>query len=267
MKVLDIYTRDEFNLITCGEIEICKMMDKFFLRFPSSYRENYDRNIETLEIQRVDEMCDDCDSADYYPLSNVILFKSFAALPHEFMHMASSDLTNNRFAFSRTGQYALYENGLLEGMTEFLSCMAKDGEPNGYFFECFTVDMLSEIDGIFEPYFISSYDKLISLFPNKKDIYSLMYALDFYHDKITTMRDDSSDDDMERISDSVRSVIDSLIDIELSFNKGSNDRKRYGEKFMDLISGTDIDCIVGDVYSDYIVYAHNEVKKRILRRM
>lgn len=266
MKVLDIYTKDNFNLITCGGIEICKMMDKFFLRFPASYRKNYDKNLETLEVQRVDEMPDKHDRADYYPKSNTILFKSFLALPHELMHVSSSDLVNNIFAFSRTGEYALYENGLLEGISEFLSCIAKDGEPDGYFFECFTVDMLSEIDGFFEPYFIPSYDKLISLFPNKRDICSLMYSLDFYHDKVSMSTEDDGIIEIERVSDSVRSVIDSLIDIELSFNRSIREKKRYSDKFMDLISGTDINCVVGDIYPDYVDYAHNEVKRRILRR-
>lgn len=266
MKVLDVYTKKDLDLITCGGKKLCVLMDEFFNRFPNEYRKNYDRNLETLEIQRVDEMPDDCDSAEYLPDANILLFKSYAALPHELMHVASSDLINRLNGICRCGIYSIYENGMIEGMSEFLSALALDGKPVTYFFECFAVSMISSIDGVFEPYFIPNYSKFISLFPNKKDILSLLYSLNFYHDKIQVINDDTSKDDIFRINDSVRSVIDSLIDIELSFNKNNKSNKVYSDKFMDLIVDKDIDFIVGDVYPDYVDYAYSQVKKRLLRR-
>lgn len=266
MKVLDVYNKNDLDLITFDGKGILTIMDGFFSKFPSNYRNNFDRNLEKLEVFRVDEMPDVFDSASFCPASNILLFKSFAAVPHEFMHMSSSDLINKKYAFCREGIYSLHENGLIEGMTEFLGCMATDSFPNTYFFEYFVVSMLSDIDNIFEPYFIPSYDGFVSLFPNKKDILSLMYALDFYHDKVECINDKSSDKEIDRISDSVRSVIDNLIDIELSFRRSTKERQRYRDKFMDLITDQNIDSVVGDVYEDYVDYAYHEVNKRVLRR-
>ena len=220
MKVLDVYSKEDLDLFTDKGQSVDSMMDNFFLNFPSTYRENYDKNIETLEIYRVDEMIDPNDSAEYFPVSNVLMFKSFAAIPHEFMHMASYDRKEGKTAFMHTGVSSLVENALYEGMTEYLSCVAKNGFPNTYFFEYFVVSMLSDIDGIFEPYFIPSYKNFISLFPNKRDIISLLYALENYQNRINILTDDSSELEIAMVDDSVKSVIDNLIDIELSFNVG-----------------------------------------------
>ena len=266
MKVLDVYEKKDLDLISFNGVEICKLVDEFFFRFPSLYRQNYDRNLESLEIHMVDEMPDDFDSAQYYPSSNVLLFKSFAAIPHELIHMASYDKISKRFAICRDGEYSLFENALVEGMTEYLSCLLKNGYPDTYFFEWFVVSMLDNIDGLFEPFFIPNYNKFISMFPDKRNICSLMYGLDFYHDKMKILDDDSSDILLDRIRDSVRSVVDCLIDIELSFKKGKNDRKIYGEKFMDLIVNPDVSAILGDIYPEYVDYSFCEIKKRMLGR-
>lgn len=266
MKVLDVYSKEDLDLFTFGGRPIVELMDDFFLMFPKSYRENYDKNIETLEVYRVDEMYDPSDSAEYFPVSNVLMFKSFAAVSHEFMHMASSDRKNKLTGFNHAGEYSLIENALYEGMTEYLSCVAKDGLPNAYFFEYFVVSMLSDIDRIFEPYFIPSYKNFISLFPNKRDIISLMYSLEVYQNGINSLTDDSSEIEIARVDDAVKSTIDNMIDIELSFDKSNKDRKIYGEKFMDLIANPDIKSLVGDVSPEYLDYAYHEVKKRILGR-
>ena len=266
MKVLDVYTKDNFDELMYGDMKISVLMNNFFKKFPSSYRKNYDRNLKTLEIHKVDDMFGDMDNAQYLPGPNLLLFKTCGALPHELMHMASSNLRKFMNSICRNGIYSVYENALLEGITEFLATMATGDKAYAYIFECFCVAMLSDINNIFEPYFIPNYNKFISIFPNKRDIYSLMYALDFYHGKMLVIDDDSSLYDVERIRDSVRSVIDSLIDIELSFNNCMRMRKMYGDKFMDLIADPDIDCLVGDVYPEYMDYAYIEVKKRILRR-
>ena len=266
MKVLDVYSKEDLDLFTDKGQSVESMMNNFFLNFPSSYRKNYDKNIETLEIYRVDEMIDQNDSAEYIPVSNVLMFKSFAAIPHEFMHMASCDRKENKTAFLHAGMSSLFEMALYEGMIEYLSCVAKDGPPNTYFFEYFVVSMLSSIDGIFEPYFIPNYKKFLSLFPNKKDIISLMYALDNYQSRINVLTEESTETEFALVEDSIKSVIDNLIDIELSFNKNKLERKIYGDKFMNLIANPDLKSLVSDVSPEYLDYAFHEVKKRILGR-
>ena len=266
MKVLDVYSKEDLDLFTYNGQSVESMMNNFFSNFPSSYRENYDKNIETLDIYRVDEMIDPNDSADYFPFSNVLVFKSFAAIPHELMHMSSYDSVEGKTAFMHAGVSSLVENALYEGMTEYLSCIAKNGQPNTYFFEYFVISMLSDIGGIFEPYFIPNYKKFLSLFPNKRDIISLMYALENYQNRINILTDDSSELEIAMVDDCVKSVIDNLIDIELSFNKNKLERKIYADKFMGLIANPDLKSLVSDVSPEYLDYAHHEVKKRILGR-
>lgn len=134
MKVLDIYSKKDLELIKYNGESISEMMNNFFLNFPGSYRKLYDKNLENLVIYRVDEMIDIYDNAQYFPDSNVLMFKTFDDLPHELMHMASSDGENKQFAFCNNGIYSLYEGGLIEGMTEFLSCIVRKSDPNTYFF-------------------------------------------------------------------------------------------------------------------------------------
>lgn len=263
MKVLNIYSKKDLDILTCRGQVISKVMDDFFKMFPLEYRENYDKNLETLEIYRVDEMMEIDDFASYVPELNALMFSMEDSLFHELMHMSSANLEKKLFAFCKAGQRTLWENGLLEGMTEYLGCMAANVKPNTYFFECFVVSMLSSIDNIFEPYFIPSYDRLISLFPNKRDICSLMYALDFYHDNIDKR---TSKEEINKIRNSIKGVIDSLIDIELSFDNDFNKKKLYVDKFMDLIMDCNVDMILKDIYPEYADYAFYEINKRVLRR-
>lgn len=266
MKVLNVYSKKDLFLLKYRKRSIALIMNEFFKRFPLSYRKNYDKNLETLEIHKVDSMFDDFDNASYFPSMNLLIFKKNFGLPHELMHMASSDRELGLFGFCQDGQYSLYEQGLLEGMTEYLACLATGGKPSSYFFECFVSSMLANVEGIFEPYFIPDYNKFVSLFPNKKDILSLMYGLDFYHEKIKEIDDNTSDEEIDRIAVAVKNVIDSLIDVELSFDKDYNERSDYSDKFMDMISDRNIDCIVGDVCPDYEDYAYDKIKKRVLGR-
>ena len=266
MKVLDVYYEHDLDLISYKGKSIREMMDNFFLCFPNSYRNNYDRNIETLQMYRVDEMRDVKDSAQYYPGPNVLMFKSFNNLPHELMHLASSDRKNRQFAFCRDGEFSFIEGALIEGMTEYLSCVAKNGTPDDYLFEYFVVSMLSSIDGIFKPFFIPSYGEFISLFPNERDICSLLYSLDYYQDGILLLDKDAKGVEIDRIGDAVKSTIDGLIDIGLSFNKDRRERKVYSDKFMSLISDDNLSSLVGYVCPEYLDYAYHEVNKRLLRR-
>lgn len=81
MKVLDVYSKKDLGLIIFNGVDIITFMDRFFSKFPNSYRENYDKNMGSLEIYRVDEMMDIDDFASYIPELNVLLFSLGDSLP------------------------------------------------------------------------------------------------------------------------------------------------------------------------------------------
>lgn len=273
MRVLGIYGKDDLDVLTCEGRIVSEIMNKFFKKFPQMYRKNYDNNLKTLEIWKIDEHYEGNPGGEYYETHNLLIFRKHTALIHELMHMSSYDSFNKKIAFVKLRDGILFETALLEGMTEYLSSIALNRESTDYFFETFAVSMLSNIDGIFEPYFIPSYDNFIKLFPNKKDIISLMYSLNYYSNKseqfLTSYNGNSSDDDVSitRIEHSINDVIDSLIDIQLSMKMGSRKDKIYGEKFMDLIGSESLIHYLGDFHEDYIDYANEQINKRILRRI
>lgn len=265
MKVVRTYTKDDLNELVCLDKNLIQIMNNFFKRFPETYRLNYDKNIKDVRIWKVDEDIDGLESSHYYAMPNLLTFQNEDTLSHEFMHMASMDRENNKMAFMEDLDNPLFEHSLVEGMTEYLSCMAIGSKPYNYFFEYFVISMLSSIDSIFEPFFIPNYNKFISLFPNSKDIYSLMYSMDYYHERIMTIEECSKREIMA-VKRAIDDTIDTLIDIELSFDKSFEERKKYASKFMDLISDRDIYDFIRDINSGYKNYANKQIKKRILGR-
>ena len=91
-----------------------------------------------------------------------------------------------------------------------------------------------------------------------------MYALEFYHDKYKN--EDYDKWEIVNMKKTIMSIIDGLIDIELSFDKTEYERKLYGDKFMSLISDIDVNNEISAFYKDYKIYAYDNIKKRILRR-
>lgn len=271
MKVLDIYGKEDLEILTCNGVVINKIMDNFFKRFPSSYRENYDKNLEGIEIWKLDEHYDGFTAGEYFESYNVLLINRFSSIVHELMHVASCDFKTRISAFCRKKEGYLFEYALIEGMTEYLSALAHDSSPDDYLFETFTVSMLSNIEGIFEPYFIPSYDKFISLFPNKRDIISLMYSLNYYNNKNVDYTcgiiKGLSDIDRIKVEHSIKDVIDALIDIQVSMKMGMFNDKIYAEKFMDLLNCEVMDTYVGEYFEDYVDYSSEQINKRILRRI
>ena len=271
MKVLDIYGKKDLEILTCNGIVINKIMDNFFKRFPKSYRKNYDRNLESIEIWELDEHYDGLTAGEYFSEYNILLIQRLSSIVHELMHVASCDYETRLSAFRRKKDGYLFENALIEGMTEYLSSMAHDSAPADYFFETFSVSMLSNIDGIFESYFIPNYDKFIGLFPNKRDIISLMYSLNYYSNKnieyTCGVVSEFSDMDRLKVENSIKDVIDTLIDIQLSMKMSLYNNKRYAQKFMDLLNCEVMDTYVGEYFEDYVDYANMQVNKRILRRL
>lgn len=272
MRVLDVYSKEGLDKLILDGKSLSEIMNNFFKKFPKSYRENYDRNIETLEIWRVDDNVFTNLNGEYMEYRNLIVFKNECSLVHELMHLSSFDSINDKTAFIKTNNLFLYETALVEGMTEYLAVMALKNKPVEYFLELFTVSMLSEIDNIFEHYFIPNADKFISLFPNKKDIISLMYSLNFYFEKIDDLVDgkicdEDYDFEIERIGVSILNVIDSLIDIHMSFKYDDRINKIYAEKFMDEISNDDLFSYLCDFNDKYLGYANREINERVLRRI
>lgn len=269
MKVLNIYSKKDLDVLTYNGDAISKIMDDFFSKFPVSYRENYDKNLESLEIWKVDEEANDI-FGGYSEVNNIVLIRKFSSFIHELMHVASTNRETGMTAFMRVKGDDAFEGALIEGFTEYLaSCVALSVDPKNYYFETFVVSMLSDIEGIFEPYFIPSYNNFISLFPNKRDIISLMYALEYYANFAPEYAlgeiSFNSDKVGIKVGHSIKDVIDNLIDIQLSFKRSKRENKLYSEKFMDLLSDDLFDFL--DLYDvDYLNYANKQLNKRVLRR-
>lgn len=271
MKVLNIYGKKDLEVLTCNGIVINKIMANFFKKFPKSYRENYDKNLESIEIWSLDEHHDGLTAGEYFEEYNILLIQRLSSIVHELMHVASCDFDTRISAFRLKKDSYLFENALLEGMTEYLSSLAHDSSPADYFFETFSVSMLSNIDNIFKPYFIPSYDKFISSFPQKRDIISLMYSLNYYSNKnieyTCGIVKEFSDMDRLKIENSIKDVIDTLIDIQISMKMGMYEDRIYAQKFMDLLNCEVMDTYVGEYFEDFVDYASERINKRILRRL
>lgn len=264
MKVLDIYSKKDLDMITCRGESVSSIMDNWFSKFPDYYRTNYDKNIEDLTIWHVDQTYDG--EAGYYsPKTKILIFKNFSSIPHELQHVASYDREKEQMAFVKNMSYPLFEMALVEGMAEYLAAKSVNRDVTDSYFECFAVSMLSSINGIFKSFYVPNHDEFISLFPNKKDIYSLMYSLDYYR-HITDNLENSNENEILKTREAIKNTVDSLIDIELSFNKGLVERKRYADKFMELLNNVNLKDILEDIDEDYIDYAFYEIKKRVLRR-
>ena len=102
MKVLDIYSKKDLDRLTVKGKQVSKIMDDFFKQFPKSYRENYDKNLETLEIWKVDEHYSGINGGEYSDVYNILLFRRYYSIIHELMHMASCDYETRRSSFERT---------------------------------------------------------------------------------------------------------------------------------------------------------------------
>ena len=268
MKVLGIYDKKDLDIIKVKGRTITEIMENFWKRFPISYRENYDNNLQTLELWRVDEHYEGC-LGDYSDTHNLILYRRKSAIIHELMHMGARNPETLTNAFQKNRTEQLFEIPLIEGCAEYLSALALEDKATTYFFEVFCVSMLSNIDGFFGPYFIPSYDNFISLFPYKKDIVSLMYSLYYYAENFCYLDDVKGKEKDELVTElrhSIEDTINSLISIELSFKKGYKSNELYGDKFLSLIRDKDLSERLMKVWKGYSGYAEKQVMKRVLRR-
>ena len=266
MKVIDVYDSNS-DLKSYGK-NIFTTTINYLKKFPSEYSRCFLNNLKTLELIKVNTI-DGVMTARYNTYENIIEFSNANALGHELFHMASNDLKSGLYAFESKMNI---ESGLIEGMTEY-SCMKAYylKYPRSYPFEVFTVMMLEDIPNIFRPYFVPSNRDLINLFPNRKDIYGLLYSLDAYNkimlDYITsTYTDEDILIDIQEFAESVKYTIINLINIELSFEKDKEKLKAYRDKFMDLISSKWVYSNITEIYPNYLDMVNKEINKRIKRR-
>lgn len=265
MKVLEIY--DKNSDLRYYNKNIFLLMDEFFKTFPKEYSDNYYRNLETLKLFKVDS-CYEKSEGGFYTPDNMLFFCKKGSIVHELMHMASYLMGTDKIGFSIVNRSFL-EDGLQEGMTEYLAQKAlKLDRARGYHFESFCVSMLDTIPNIFKPYFIPNKEEFISLFPNERDIYSLMYSLNYYNQEAVDYINSlikGIDPDIEEVilQKSIRDTLDTLIDIELSIEKDPRELEIYSEKYMDLLGDYMIDLIVGEIYPNYKNYANKQINKRI----
>ena len=98
-----------------------------------------------------------------------------------------------------------------------------------------------------------------------------MYSLNYYSNKnieyTCGVVSEFSDMDRLKVENSIKDVIDTLIDIQLSMKMSLYNNKRYAQKFMDLLNCEVMDTYVGEYFEDYVDYANMQVNKRILRRL
>ena len=266
MKVVGVY--DKYSGLKCFNKNAFMVMRNFFAKLPKEYGKCYFDNLETLKLLKVDEFKDDRFSGMYNSLGNVVMFSKNNALGHELFHVASYDRSNDARAFEG---YIDIEQALIEGMTEYLFMTAYGlSGTYTYPFEVFCIKMLDDIPGLFEPYFIPNHENFINLFPNKRIIYSLMYALNSYHEDIfdctPTFNNESSDHVQPKTKEAIKGVIDSLISIELSRKINNDDLEKYADKFMDEISSGAVKETLTYTWPKYHNYANKQVNTRIRRK-
>ena len=143
--------------------------------------------------------------------------------------------------------------------------------PGSYSFEVFCVMMMEDIPNLFKPYFIPNHKEFISLFPNKKDIYSLLYSLNAYNDIELDYLDSKYNHsnviiDKTILEESIQDTLNNLVNIELSMEDDPNKIKLYGDKYMDYLSSNFVKHILKDLYPDYIKYAEKLIKKKIRKK-
>ncbi|MGN1358173.1 MAG: hypothetical protein ACI4WU_02265 [Bacilli bacterium] len=261
MKVIDIYGKNDLDRLMIDKRTVKEIMDSFFMKYPVRYRKNYDRNLKYLELYQLDEINESW-RAKYFPTIDKILFIEPYHVVHELMHMAHYDRKKKLMAIEQKD--ILWEDALIEGAAEYLANEATGYPTCAYMFETFVICMLSSIDNFFEPFFIPNYEQFIKLFPNKKDILSLMYALDFYHNNCNIgMNSEKYPLVVNKLGIAIREVIDSLINIEVGIDRDEYSRRLYQEKFMDLITSELVHLNLVNYFDNYKDYANDQLKRKI----
>ena len=268
MKVIRVYDKD--SDLRCYNRNIFKATESVLSEFPHEYGDCYRKNLETLELIQVDKFFDASMAGCYDNEANAIYFNKKAALGHEMFHMASNDLESETNAFSSKKAIEL---GLIEGMTEYFKMKAYDQDmPGAYPFEVFCVTMLEDIPNIFKSYFIPNHKEFISLFPNKRDIYSLLYSTDSYNKMYLDFleADCAGKDptiDMNLLRNTIKDAFNALVEIELSLEQDPHELKRYDYKFMEYVGSNRLGLLFQELYPRYYEYADKLIDKKIRKRI
>lgn len=267
MKVINVYDKD--SDLRCYNRNIFSATEKLLDKFPYEYGDCYRHNLETLELIHVDKFFDTSMAGFYDNEANTIYFNQKSALGHEMFHMASNDLTNGTYAFiSKMG----IEVGLIEGMTEYFKMKAYNQEmPGAYPFEVFCVTMLEDIPDIFKSYFIPNNKEFIGLFPNRRDIYSLLYSLDAYNKMyLDFLEADCAGKeqtiDKRLLRNTIKDTFNSLIEIELSLEEDPLQLKKYDFKFMEYVGSDKLGLLFQELYPRYYEYVDKLMDKKIRKR-
>jgi len=243
-------------------------MEIYLQKFPERYRYCYYRNLETLELFRIDSFLNSYKYGMYCLIENELFFSNKKAIGHELMHMASSDRIMRQFAFESNLNI---EGGLVEGMTEYHHMMAYDlKKPGAYSFEVFTTMMLDDIPNVFESFFIPRERGIYDICPNKELVYHLLCALSLYTELtigcVSPHGEKKSFADLLEIGRDIRQTFDSLIDIKLSLCNNPVELKNYADKFMDLVK-SDFMKNIGEYYfPNYQKYAEAIIDRKIRKR-
>lgn len=266
MKILQVYQgRDEFLTLKSSGKSIFRTFENYMKRkFPLEYMGNYLKNLETLKIFEVDQLLGlTLETGEYSIENNTIYFSDVDSFGHELVHLASSDLTKKRIGFSSVDWEI--EQALIEGMTEFISLDFMGYEMDEtYAFEIFCAAMICENKKVFRPFFLPNYEEFIELFPNRKNIYSLMYSLTFYSNMINYEKD--ALENQEELISAVRNCIDMLLDIELDYEKNHKNLLRYRDKFMSYLENPNISYFLDEIDYQYLDYASTESYKKLVKR-
>ena len=241
MKIIDYYDRNSFDRLMCDDKKVILMMDDFFKTVPLEYREKYDKNVDSLNVLKVDKIkTDDNDYSEdttgiYQNTTNTILFTENDSLVHEFVHMSGFD--SEKYIFPFMDVYA--GNAFYEGMTEYLSkiiCQRKD--ITGYFFEEFIAEMMVMIRReLVKQSFIYDKKEFFSLFKNKVALYSLLVSLNdfsnFQDGKINSFKD------RKMVREYIRCVIRNF-NILINDEEDKQVVKNCKEAFLDEIKGREV---------------------------
>ena len=161
MKVLQINDSDEFQKLQLRDKRyVYQVMDDFFKKYPKEYRRNYDRNLSETSLLLVDELGEQV-RAEYYADVDKIAYSDSDYIVHELMHMAHYDRDKDIMAIEQKNN--TMGDSLIEGAAEYLASQAMGVANDGYIFQTFVIDMLSDIENFFEPFFIPNYKKFIRL--------------------------------------------------------------------------------------------------------
>lgn len=234
MQVKKIYTGKKGFEEVKKQNKSVETLDNFF-KINFQYSKNYHRNLETLEIIEVDDLKQYEADGLYYPDTNIIRISDVKnAMSHELTHMASTDIKGKK-TFSTCKKFNEF-TPLAEGMTEYLKFLATSDKVNAYLWEAFAAEMLTMTDeNTIRAYFNASSEKFISLF-DKKDIYNIIINLFLTNSDVYP----TEYNDVLNFQKNVRTVLESLVNIELASTKDKNKLRLYRELYLSLLENENL---------------------------